>query len=445
MTDRSTRTQTRSTLRRSASPQHVTRLLVVAPDPQVQQVVARILDRDGFRIDRVHTGEEALGMVAAHEYDLVLCEATLPGQTSGLDVLAAVKTRQPDAEVLLLADNPHLPDAVRAVKAGAFDYITKPIVTDKLRACVSAALAGSGGRNARQTATTSRLPVRGYKAVRALGSGKFGTVLLVQKNGQSYAMKVLKTGAGATADRETLQRFVREGEIIAKLALPGVVRIHELGVGPSHPRPFIVMEYVDGPDLATTIKANSLPFAQRLDILRQIAATLAAVHDAGVMHRDIKPSNVLLAGGTRVKLCDFGTARLGGSTSLTLTNEVIGTPAYMAPEMLTVGSRGVDSRTDIFSLGVVAYELLTGHLPFQADSFEDLITAILKAKPVAPRVLCPAIPGALQQLLGRMLQKDPAHRYQRARDVVADLDAISRGHGRLRRCLNGLLSGNPWR
>jgi serine/threonine-protein kinase len=155
--------------------------------------------------------------------------------------------------------------------------------------------------------------------------------------------------------------------------------------------------------------------------MRQVAAALTAIHAAGICHRDIKPANILVGRGDVVKVTDFGVARLPGSC-LTVTRQIIGSPSYLSPE--ACAARPVDHRADLFSLGVVGYELLTGQHPFRGETVAELLDAIPNVRPLAPRKLRPEIPSACQRLLGRLLRKDPEERYQTAREVVAAIDAL---------------------
>lgn len=427
----------------------VAAILLVEDEPTVRMVVQKILQTDKYQIDTTDDGSRAKEMLTRRGYDLLLTDINLPG-ASGMELLQFAKERAPSMEVILMTGYPVLIDAVKSVKGGAFDYISKPIMSDKLRTQVKAALrhrTEPPPPTRSETATTVglALPGKSYRVVRSLGTGNNGIVLLVEKEGHPYAMKILKTVGEQAATDKQMQRFIREGEIISKLNLDGVVKVHELGFGPSHPAPYILMEYVDGPSLSTLVSDGNLPMPTRLDLLTQVVQTLATVHDQGIIHRDIKPSNVLIESGNKAKICDFGTARLGVS-HLTMTCEMLGSPAYMAPETFMGNSHAVDHRTDIFSCGVLAYELFTGDLPFLGETLSELIQSICNRNPAAPTKLNRAVSPALEDILARMLEKEPEHRYQSAHEIVADLKTCEHGRARsrFRTCLHRLFDRRAW-
>jgi eukaryotic-like serine/threonine-protein kinase len=181
-----------------------------------------------------------------------------------------------------------------------------------------------------------------------------------------------------------------------------------------------VMPFYEGETLKQKLERGPLPIAEAVDCALQIAAGLAHAHAAGVVHRDIKPANLIVTAGGRVKILDFGIAKIL-DISLTGTGEVLGTPSYMSPEQAS--GEAVDQRTDLWALGVVLYEMLAGRPPFLADSRKALFVAIQSCTPDRLGALRPDVPAELEALIGRLLEKDPAARYREARDVAAALAA----------------------
>lgn len=424
-------------------------ILLVEDEPTVRMVVQKILQADHYLIDVAEDGKKALEMVGLKKYDLLLTDINLPGAT-GMELLHHIKEQSPTTEVILMTGYPVLSDAVKSVKVGAFDYISKPIMSDKLRTQVKAAIRkkrNDARSTKRQVANSvaSAMPNHSYRVIRSLGSGNIGTVLLVEKEGRQYAMKILKAFQDEDKYQKTVQRFTREGEIVAKLDHDGIVKVHELGFGANQPVPYILMEYVDGPSLFALIGKEKYSYEDRLSVILQIAKTLEVVHAMGIIHRDIKPSNVLIAAGNRAKICDFGTARLGES-ALTLTCEILGSPAYMAPETFQGNSHVLDHRTDIFSLGVLSYELLTTNLPFNGESFNELVHTICTDRPVAPIKRNPKISKAVQDVLARMIEKEPKDRYGSAGEISHDLELAIAGqaHPTLRRYLTQFFDHHAW-
>ena len=288
----------------------------------------------------------------------------------------------------------------------------------------------AGGPSATALAGPPREPQPGdaigpYRVVGELGRGGMAVVYRAEEAELSrhVALKVLLP-ATAAADPQAKARFVREARAQAKFTHDHVVTIYR--VGEDGGVSYIAMPLLTGQTLAAALHANRRPpVAEVLRIGGEIAEGLAAAHAAGLVHRDIKPANVWLEGTRRwVKVLDFGLARTPEATDaqLTLAGRVVGTPAYMSPEQ----ARGaaVDHRTDLFSLGVVLYQMATGHKPFTGEAGINVMVAILTAEPAPPRALAPDVPPALEGLILRLLAKAPAARPPTAAHVVAELEAI---------------------
>jgi serine/threonine protein kinase len=241
------------------------------------------------------------------------------------------------------------------------------------------------------------------------------------QTGERVAIKCIRT-SHAAAHPESLIRFLREAEILGKLAHPNIVR--RIAMVEAEQRWHIVMEYVPGGSLRDLSRAGPrLPVERVLRMGLEVADALARAHHLGIVHRDLKPDNVLLAADGTPRLSDFGLAR-GVESSITRSGVVLGTLAYVSPEALA--EREVDARADIWALGVMLFELLTGERPFVGHTVATVLTAILHRQPRQLVRLCPELPTGLSDLLQRMLEKDPAQRVSSARQVGAELEAIAR-------------------
>jgi len=216
--------------------------------------------------------------------------------------------------------------------------------------------------------------------------------------------------------RERIERFYREAKAAGTLSHRNIVTIHD--VGQENDRHFLVMEYLEGQSLRDILQMQgALPLKETVEITLQLCDALAYAHSRGVVHRDVKPDNVHILPGGIIKLTDFGIARITAEPSITTQGQVFGTPSYMSPEQ--VASHTVDHRTDLFSLGITLYEMLTGRKPFVGDSVITITYNIMNNQPAMPI----GIPGPLQQILQRALAKDPNLRYQNAAAMAADLRA----------------------
>jgi eukaryotic-like serine/threonine-protein kinase len=265
-----------------------------------------------------------------------------------------------------------------------------------------------------------------YEIREQLGRGGMGTVYRAYDPvmDREVALKVILDLALDVP--EIKERFYREARTAGKLSHENITIVHD--VGEDNGRPFIVMEYLTGADLRTLLERQEpMSAMQKLDIAVQICRGLAFSHANDVVHRDVKPANIRILNDGRVKIMDFGIARLG-SSALTSTGAVMGTPYYMSPEQIQ-GKR-VDRRADIFSCGVLLFELFTSQKPFRGEEPTSVMYKIVHEEPEGIDQLPRLYPEELSAILGRMLIKDPATRYQQLDDVVRELE-IAREHLRI--------------
>ncbi|MFO0796704.1 MAG: serine/threonine-protein kinase [Gemmataceae bacterium] len=263
-----------------------------------------------------------------------------------------------------------------------------------------------------------------YRVLKELGRGGMGAVFLAEDTllKRRVALKVMLPHVAGDAARA---RFLREARAVAALKHDHVVTVYQ--AGEENGVPFLTMELLAGKSLDEWLRPDRRATPQQvLTIGRQIAEGLAAAHAAGLVHRDIKPANIWLeAPKGRVKLLDFGLARGagGGDPGLTSTGDILGTPAYMAPEQ----ARGqpLDHRCDLFSLGCVLYRMATGRVPFQGDSAYAVIVAVASEEPVPPRAVNPDVPPALEALIESLLAKEPADRPASAAAALAEMRRVA--------------------
>ena len=264
-----------------------------------------------------------------------------------------------------------------------------------------------------------------YEIVAELGRGAMGVVYKA-RDPQIDRLVAVKTVSlwGQDQDEETefRMRFMNEAQAAGRLHHAGIVSIFDVGENPENQDPYIVLEYVAGESLNRILaREKKLPLAQALQLAEEIAQALDYAHEQGVVHRDIKPGNILVTEDGHAKIADFGIAKLN-LAHFTLPGRVMGTPAYMAPEQLS--GEGVDGRSDLFSLGVILYAMVTGHSPFQGNSATTVCFKVANREPVAPSAFDLTLPREVDEVISRAMAKEPEQRYQRGAEFAEDVRQV---------------------
>ncbi len=263
-----------------------------------------------------------------------------------------------------------------------------------------------------------------YTILEQLGAGGMGVVYKAQdlKLDRTVALKFLPPEF--TRDREAKARFIHEAKAASALQHDNICTIHDVEETPDG-QLFIAMDFYEGETLGKKIERGPLPIGEAIALAIQVARGLAKAHDAGMVHRDIKPANIMVTADGAAKIVDFGLAKLSGQTMLTRTGSTIGTVAYMSPEQMR--GEAVNARTDIWSLGVVLYEMLTGRLPFRGAHEQAMVYMVLNTDPTPLEECVPGISPALVQIVSRALQKNPDERYGSAEEFLAELQTYRDG------------------
>mgnify|MGYP000880642110 CR=1 FL=1 len=265
-----------------------------------------------------------------------------------------------------------------------------------------------------------------YELIREIGRGGMGVVYEARQKGldRSVALKMILSGNLASPD--LVRRFQAEARAAARLRHSNIVSIHD--VGQHHGQDFFTMELIEGESLAERIGRGPLPFPETVRLLAAVARAVEHLHQQGVVHRDLKPSNILLDLESRPYVTDFGLAKVFASErDLTATGVIAGTPSYMAPEQASGRRAEITPATDVYSLGAILYELLTGVPPFRAETPLDTLMEVLAGDPAMPRQVDPHVPRGLELICLKCLAKDPQQRYSSAAALADDLDRFARG------------------
>ncbi len=400
----------------------------------ILKIMLRSYD-DKWHMDFVNNMADAQHMLNDNDPDVVLASNTLT-PLSGVDVLEFIKKNNPHTPVVIISANLSCETAVNYIKLGAINYICKPIEFDELIKTLETVLDDTyscvqktGFLNI-SNAQSSMRNIDGFNIIKTIDEGSMGIIFLAEKlindTPTEVALKVIKLHQNINNEDQMVRwkRFVREAEIADSLNHPNIIKLISYGIDKGQEIPYIAMEYIDGQSLKNLLLNEQNPVIdlnQKINILKQSAAGLGAIHEQDILHRDVKPANFLIDKNLQVKLTDFGIARLPDS-NLTRSCILVGSPAYFSPEVLL--SPKIDHRSDIFSLGVVAFELFLNKRPFDAADFISLSRIIRTKKPEMTSDDKRKLPFELQCIILKMLEKNPKNRYQNTSAIVSDLEAL---------------------
>jgi DNA-binding NarL/FixJ family response regulator len=349
--------------------------------------------------------------------------ASEEGASQGISQMLHLIKLRPGLHCIVLADHGSELAAVRALKSGAADYVPLASLTrESLLAAVSDAVAKR--REAAQAARSfdpaeadsETIEVPGYAIIKEIATSNFSSVYLARSERlrRNVVLKIMKRGS-STREMEDAERFQREYEIISSVAHRSIAEIYDFGTLPQHL--YLAMEYFPCGDLRERL-CNPVSVEEAIYYLRTIAEALRVIHVFGILHRDLKPANVMLREDNSPVLIDFGLARRAlGDSSVTGAGQVLGSPYYISPEQAQ--GLPVDARTDLYSLGVIFYEMLTGQKPYAGRS----AVAIMAQHTNSPIPTLPPDVAQQQPLLDRLMAKDTHSRYVSADELLADLTA----------------------
>jgi serine/threonine protein kinase len=259
-----------------------------------------------------------------------------------------------------------------------------------------------------------------YELLEKIAEGGMGIVYRARQVSLNRIVALKMIRAGQFAGDDDVRRFQAEAQMAAQLHHPNIVNIYE--IGEDHGQHYFAMEYIDGHDLASLIREHPLPPRKAAAYVRTVAEAIAYAHTQKTLHRDLKPSNILIDADDQPHVTDFGLAkRLGEQTGLTVTGQIVGTPSYMSPEQASGRNAEIGPASDVYALGAVLYELVTGRPPFKAATVMDTLVQVCVTEPVSPRLLNPQVPRDIEAICLKCLAKDPRERYGSAKELADDL------------------------
>jgi serine/threonine-protein kinase len=392
-----------------------------------------------FTCPRGHHWETADGSPSSHITPTLACPVC-----GGVPEPLSVPDARPEQVGAVAPNQPTIDLGPR--EGGVTPYRASPETGDADAVTQDPARGSTDSANTRDTLTQNRPPhgadlplplIPGYEVLGELGRGGMGIVYKARhiELNRLVALKIVLAGVYAGLEERT--RFHLEAEAVAQFQHPNIVQIYQVGAHGGIP--YFALEYVSGGSLDKKLAGHPLPPCQAARLTQTLARAIHAAHQRGIVHRDLKPANVLLTADGTLKITDFGLAkRIDGKARQTKSNIIVGTPSYMAPEQAAGRTREIGPATDVYALGAILYEALTGRPPFHNEGTWDTITQVLNEEPLPPSRLQPKVPRDLETICLKCLKKDPDKRYRTAAELADDLQRFLDGRPVLARPIGAL-------
>jgi CheY-like chemotaxis protein len=398
-------------------------IVVVDDTADMVELLSEYLKFEGsFDVVSFTDPQQALRQVIWYPPDAVIVDLYMP-KMSGIDFIKSYRDRvSEDMPPCLVLSGAHDEDSItKAYEAGAVDFLRKPLVKGELFAKLKHTLSQAARKQPKIAPNEPPAKIGDYEILEEVGRGGMGVVYKVRGGDGPSTNLALKAIWSRHDDTESLLRFRREIDLLSSFEHPSLVRIR--GAGRQDSIYYYVMDYVNGKDLEWIgERMGAYKPGDVATLMWTLASALGYLHERGVVHRDIKPSNILLGVDRSITLVDFGLAKCFVDTQLTRHSDVLGTPAFMSPEVIS--GQGADHRSDLFSLGMVALEMLIGREVFSADNPFTIMLQITQSQYPKARDLA-EVPESLAAIVDKLIECDPNDRFQKAEDLRA---AISEEH-----------------
>ncbi|MEP6742900.1 MAG: protein kinase [bacterium] len=441
------------------------RVLIADDHPIFREGLAKVISRDPRMevVAEAENGDEALAHLTELRPDVAVLDLDMP-ERDGFAVTRAAQEAKLAVKVIILTSHNNEALFHSALDLGVAGYVLKDGAINEIVNAIRAVAAGRHyfspelstyllNRANRGSSLGAQRPsfndlksakslgislstfeqradsrISHYRILKKLGAGAMGEVYLAEDSRLDRKVAVKLLGDRFSSDEDLLQRFIREAKAASALNHPNILTVYDFGQTESGAH-FIATEYIEGETLRYHIGHSRTQLRDVLDVIVQVASALSTAHQAGIFHRDIKPENIMLRPDGIVKVLDFGLAKLGAnsvSSSFflkdTVPGTILGTVEYMSPEQAC--GKEVDARTDVFSLGIVLYEMVTGRRPFRAESSSEVLAAILEKEPLPLARFSDEAPAELQRIVSKCLRKDRDDRYQTMKGLLADLKEL---------------------
>jgi len=411
----------------SVNSQTKAHILIVDDNPYNLEVLSRRLDRRGYHTTCVDNGRAALEHIKSEEVDIVLLDIMMP-EMDGMEVLDRTRDyfSKTELPVIMVTSKDESRDVVEALNHGANDYIVKPIDFPVALARIEKELsqsreAGDMSRSANKFSLKDGEKFGTYLVKGKVGQGGMGAVYKIYDSSLNRIVALKVILPGQELSKSQVERFKREARAIAQIKHRNIVSVYHIE---EHPRHYFTMDYIEGDNLSKTLKKGAMDIKEAIAICSKIASALNTAHSKGILHRDLKSSNIMIDTNGEPHLMDFGLAKLESEDEqITRTGDMLGTPEFMSPEQVDPSCGEVGPRTDIYSLGVILYEMLTGQPPFSGTAIR-ILWQKLNQMPKNPSEINPSVPPELERICMRALSREQDLRFQSANEMYNALASL---------------------